>query len=80
MVLLNNNTIITITDRQGNPIAWGSAGSDYRGARKRTQFLKGVALDVFTYCGYQVQYIIGILPGCVQATKVKPAEPKILKK
>ena len=34
-----NNTIVTITDRQGNAISWSSAGSlDFRGAKKSTPF------------------------------------------
>ena len=34
-----NNTIITLTDSQGNVIAWGSAGTvGFRGSRKSTAF------------------------------------------
>ena len=34
-----NNTIITISDTQGNVLAWGSAGgSGFTGARKSTSF------------------------------------------
>jgi small subunit ribosomal protein S11 len=33
-----NNTIITITDPNGNTIAWASAGTDFRGSRKSTPF------------------------------------------
>ena len=34
-----NNTIVTITDRQGNTISWASAGSlNFKGARKSTPF------------------------------------------
>lgn len=39
-----NNTIITITDEQGNAIAWSSAGAlGYKGARKATPFAAQVA-------------------------------------
>jgi small subunit ribosomal protein S11 len=39
-----NNTIITITDDQGNAIAWSSAGAlGYKGARKATPFAAQVA-------------------------------------
>lgn len=39
-----NNTIITITDRQGNTLAWGTAGgSGFRGSRKSTPFAAQVA-------------------------------------
>ena len=34
-----NNTIITITDRQGNALCWATAGgSGFRGSRKSTPF------------------------------------------
>lgn len=34
-----NNTIVSITDRQGNAIAWASAGtSGFKGSRKSTPF------------------------------------------
>lgn len=33
-----NNTIVTITDPNGNAIAWASAGTDFRGSRKSTPF------------------------------------------
>ncbi|MBI4006491.1 MAG: 30S ribosomal protein S11 [Gammaproteobacteria bacterium] len=39
-----NNTIITITDRQGNVLAWATAGgSGFRGSRKSTPFAAQVA-------------------------------------
>ncbi len=39
-----NNTIITITDRQGNALSWASAGgSGFRGSRKSTPFAAQVA-------------------------------------
>ena len=39
-----NNTIITITDRQGNALAWAtSGGSGFRGSRKSTPFVAQVA-------------------------------------
>lgn len=41
-----NNTIITITDRQGNGLAWATAGgSGFRGSRKSTPFAAQVAAD-----------------------------------
>src|SRR5258708_14777272 len=34
-----NNTIVTVTDIEGNTIAWGSAGSaGFKGSRKSTPF------------------------------------------
>lgn len=41
-----NNTIITITDRQGGALAWATAGgSGFRGSRKSTPFAAQVAAD-----------------------------------
>jgi small subunit ribosomal protein S11 len=41
-----NNTIITITDRQGNVLAWAtSGGSGFRGSRKSTPFAAQVAAE-----------------------------------
>src|SRR5699024_1608316 len=41
-----NNTIITITDRQGNTVSWAtSGGSGFRGSRKSTPFAAQVAAD-----------------------------------
>ncbi len=41
-----NNTIITITDAQGNAIAWASAGSaDFKGSRKSTPYAAQVAAE-----------------------------------
>ena len=41
-----NNTIITITDRQGNALCWAtSGGSGFRGSRKSTPFAAQVASD-----------------------------------
>ena len=41
-----NNTIVTITDRQGNTLAWATAGgSGFRGSRKSTPFAAQVAAE-----------------------------------
>ena len=41
-----NNTIITITDRQGNALCWAtSGGSGFHGSRKSTPFAAQVAAD-----------------------------------
>ena len=41
-----NNTIITITDRQGNALTWATAGgSGFRGSRKSTPFAAQVAAE-----------------------------------
>jgi small subunit ribosomal protein S11 len=41
-----NNTIVTVADRQGNVIAWATAGgSGFRGSRKSTPFAAQVAAE-----------------------------------
>jgi small subunit ribosomal protein S11 len=41
-----NNTIITITDRQGNVLSWATAGAaGFSGSRKSTPFAAQVAAD-----------------------------------
>src|ERR1700687_607192 len=41
-----NNTIITITDRQGNALAWATSGSSgFKGSRKSTPFAAQVAAE-----------------------------------
>ena len=41
-----NNTIVTITDMQGNTLSWASAGgSGFRGSRKSTPFAAQVAAE-----------------------------------
>ena len=42
-----NNTIVTISDMQGNAISWASAGGQgFKGSRKSTPFAAGVAAEV----------------------------------
>ena len=42
-----NNTLINITDKQGNAIAWSSAGGQgFRGSRKSTPFAAQRAAEV----------------------------------
>ncbi|EAR09374.1 MAG: 30S ribosomal protein S11 [Reinekea sp.] len=41
-----NNTIVTITDRQGNTLSWATAGgSGFRGSRKSTPFAAQIAAE-----------------------------------
>ncbi len=65
-----NNTIITITDRQGNALTWATAGgSGFRGSRKSTPFAAQVAAEKLTEAmnEYGIQnldvYIKGPGPG-----------------
>lgn len=41
-----NNTIVTVTDEQGNTVTWGSAGSvGFKGSRKSTPFAARLAAE-----------------------------------
>ena len=41
-----NNTIVTITDPDGNTISWGSAGTaGFKGSRKSTPYAAGLAAE-----------------------------------
>ena len=41
-----NNTIVTITDRQGNALAWATSGAaGFKGSRKSTPFAAQVAAE-----------------------------------
>ena len=41
-----NNTVITITDRQGNALSWATSGSaGFKGSRKSTPFAAQVAAE-----------------------------------
>lgn len=41
-----NNTIVTITDRQGDTLAWASAGTQgFKGSKKGTPFAAGLAAE-----------------------------------
>ena len=48
-----NNTIITITDRQGNALSWSTSGANgFKGSRKSTPFAAQVAAET---CGRAAQ-------------------------
>ena len=41
-----NNTIVTITEKDGSVIAWASSGTiGYKGSKKKTPFAGGIAAD-----------------------------------
>jgi small subunit ribosomal protein S11 len=41
-----NNTIVTVTDHEGNTVTWGSAGSvGFKGSRKSTPFAARLAAE-----------------------------------
>lgn len=42
-----NNTIVTITDRQGNALSWSTAGgAGFKGSRKSTPFAAQIAAEI----------------------------------
>lgn len=41
-----NNTLVTITDKDGNAITWASSGTiGYKGSKKKTPYAAGVAAE-----------------------------------
>ena len=49
-----NNTIVTITDRQGNTLSWAtSGGSGFRGSRKSTPFAAQSAAEKVATIAYE---------------------------
>ena len=49
-----NNTIVTITDAQGNVICWASAGGlGFKGSRKSTPFAAGEAAETAAKAGME---------------------------
>lgn len=49
-----NNTLVNITDVQGNVIAWGSPGkSGFKGSRKSTPFAAQIAAEVVGKAAYE---------------------------
>ena len=41
-----NNTIVTISDKEGNAISWSSAGRiGYKGSKKKTPFAAGLTAE-----------------------------------
>ena len=41
-----NNTLVTITDQEGNAITWASSGTiGYKGSKKKTPYAAGVAAE-----------------------------------
>ena len=41
-----NNTVITITDTEGNTVSWASAGTiGYKGSKKKTPFAAGMSAE-----------------------------------
>ena len=65
-----NNTIITITDMDGNTVSWASAGTiGYKGSKKKTPFAAGLTSEAAAAAAVEagVQkvdvYVKGLGPG-----------------
>ena len=60
-----NNTIVTLTDTQGNVLAWGSAGAmGFKGSRKSTAFAAGRAAETAARKG--MEHGLRQIEGCVK--------------
>ena len=65
-----NNTITTITDKEGNVVAWASSGAiGFKGSKKSTPFAAGIAAEkagkvAFDYGMRKVDVVVkGVGPG-----------------
>ena len=48
-----NNTIVTLTDKDGNAVAWASAGtSGFKGSKKNTPFAAGMSAEAAGKAAY----------------------------
>ena len=48
-----NNTIVTLTDNDGNAVAWASAGtSGFKGSKKKTPFAAGMSAEAAGKAAY----------------------------
>ena len=48
-----NNTIVTITDKEGNAVAWTSSGtSGFKGSKKKTPFAAGMSAEAAGKAAY----------------------------
>ena len=58
-----NNTIVTITDTQGNAISWASSGGlGFRGSRKSTPFAAQTAAETAAKAAMEVKMIKDVTP------------------
>ena len=49
------NTIVTITDRDGNVVAWASSGTvGYKGSKKKTPFAAGMSAEAAGKAAYDM--------------------------
>ena len=48
-----NNTIVTITDKQGNAVTWATAGtSGFKGSKKKTPYAAGMSAEAAAKAAY----------------------------
>ena len=48
-----NNTVVTITDKEGNAISWASSGtSGFKGSKKKTPFAAGMSAETAGKAAY----------------------------
>ena len=53
-----NNTIVTLTDNDGNAISWASAGTlGFKGSKKSTPFAAGMSAEAAGKAAYDRNYI-----------------------
>ena len=65
-----NNTLVTITDNNGNAISWSSPGSiGFKGSKKKTPFAAGMSAEAAGKKAYEnglrkvEVFVVGIAPG-----------------
>ena len=65
-----NNTIVTLTDKNGNAISWASAGTlGFKGSKKSTPFAAGMAAEAAGKAAYDMGmrkvevFVKGLGPG-----------------
>ena len=58
-----NNTIVTLTDTEGNALSWASAGGlGFRGSKKSTPYAAQMAIRALQACGLEVTSIKDVTP------------------
>ena len=76
-----NNTIVSLTDREGNVIAWESAGgAGFKGSRKSTPFAAQVTADAAAKKGIEqgLEKVEGFVkgPGSGRDTAIRSLQPR----
>jgi small subunit ribosomal protein S11 len=67
-----NNTIVALTDREGNVIAWESAGgAGFKGSRKSTPFAAQVTADAAARKGIEQVMVFVKGPGSGRETAIR---------